>query len=503
MLGYHQLLKRKFSAANCRVHLSKSFQRSPRPGTALNIGAFVSTPADRFVPTDTPGSLPADHADAVLPAPARLLDDRVVNVGVDEAVAALDRAELEEASVVGGPDTAARRALLERRRADLRGLRAAVKVKLNAERAIRAAERDVLLAGAYPATGGADGAARRGLGTRSPFSIGLLGGLGLIVAYMVYLSLDTIRGTLIVLAVAALLAIGLDPSVGWLMRRGLRRGGAVAVVFLALLAVLGGALYAIVPPVVSEVTSFVTTIPNLITNLQSNATVKNLDNKFHLLSALKSSSFIQTISSGAAGSIVSVGLTVAGIAADALVVLVLTLFFLAGYPQAKAAAYRLAPASRRRRVTELGDRILKQMGGYLSGATIVAAQAGLVAGVFAAIAGLPFPWAIALGAALLDFVPVIGPVVVGLSMALLGFTQSVTIGVIAAAFYLCQHLFEAYWLYPRVMRRQVDISTGAVVVAILVGGALLGVVGAVLAVPVAAAIQLIVREVVMPQQQRS
>ncbi len=148
----------------------------------------MSTPTDRFVPTDTPGSLPADHVDAALPAPARLLDERVVNVGVDEAVAALDRAELGEASVVGGPDTAARRALLERRRADLRGLRAAVKVKLNAERAIRAAERDVFLAGAYPATGAADGAARRGLGTRSSFSIGLLGGLGLIVAYMVYLS---------------------------------------------------------------------------------------------------------------------------------------------------------------------------------------------------------------------------------------------------------------------------------------------------------------------------
>ena len=274
-------------------------------------------------------------------------------------------------------------------------------------------------------------------------------------------------------------------------------------IFVSLLAVLGGALYAIVPPVVGEVASFVTTIPNLIGTLQANPTVRNLDVKFHLLSALQSSSFVQTISSGAAGGIVSVGLTVAGVAADALVILVLTLFFLAGYPQVKAAAYRLAPASRRPRVRELGDRILKQMGGYLAGATIVAAQAGLVAGLFAAVVGLPFPWAIALGAALLDFVRVIGPVVVGASMALLGFTQSITIGLVAAAFYICQHLFEAYWFHPRVMRRQVDISTGAVVVAIVVGGALLGVVGAVLAVPVAAAVQLIVREVVVPHQERS
>jgi len=153
-------------------------------------------------------------------------------------------------------------------------------------------------------------------------------------------------------------------------------------------------------------------------------------------------------------------------------------------------------------VQELGDRVLKQMGGYLAGATIVAAQAGVVAGLFAVV-GLPFPWAIALGAALLDIVPVIGPVIVGVSMALLGFTQSLTIGLVAAAFYICQHLFEAYWFRPRVMRRQIDISTGAVVVAIVIGGALLGIVGAVLAVPVAAAVQLIVREMVVPYQERT
>jgi predicted PurR-regulated permease PerM len=432
---------------------------------------------------------------------ASLVDDQIVSLGVDDAVAALDRAVQEEAADVGGPDTPARRAMLARRRARLRELRSSVSLRLNAERAIRAAERDALLASAQPAPS-TRGESRRALRDRSPFAIGFAGGLGLILAYAVYLSLDGIRSTLVVMAIAALLAIGLDPSVGWLMRRGLRRGWAVALIFLALLTIIGGALYAIVPPIVGEVASFVTTVPDLIANLQTNPTIKNLDVKFHLLSALESSSFVQTVSSGAAGGILSVGLTVAGIAADALVVLVLTVFFLAAYPQVKVAAYRLAPASRRPRVQELGDRILKQMGGYLAGATIVAAQAGVVAGLFAAVVGLPFPWAIALGAALMDFVPVIGPVIVGVSMALLGFTQSLTVGLVAAAFYICQHLFEAYWFHPRVMRRQVDISTGAVVVAIVVGGALLGIVGAVLAVPVAAAVQLIVREVVVPHQER-
>lgn len=96
---------------------------------------------------------------------------------------------------------------------------------MNPERALRAAERDVLLAGADPLTTVLPGRARRDLRTRSPYTLGLPGGLGLVLSCVVYLLLDGIRGTLIVVAVAALLAVGLDPTVGWLIRRGLRRGG--------------------------------------------------------------------------------------------------------------------------------------------------------------------------------------------------------------------------------------------------------------------------------------
>ena len=173
--------------------------------------------------------------------PGGLADEQIADVGVDEAVDALDRALRDDAAAVAGPDAPARRALLERRRVHLSALRATVKVRLNAERSIRAAERDALLAGAGPLTATTRDPSRRDLGSRSPFAIGLLGGLGLILAYVVYLSLDGIRSTLIVMAIAALLAVGLDPSVGWLVRRGLRRAWAVALVFLSLVAVIGGA----------------------------------------------------------------------------------------------------------------------------------------------------------------------------------------------------------------------------------------------------------------------
>lgn len=336
-----------------------------------------------------------------------------------------------------------------------------------------------------------------------PFRVGFFGALGVMLAYITYLSVDTIRSTLVVIVVAAVVAIGLEPAVGFFVRRGLRRGWSVLMVFLILIATITGAIYAIIPPIVNEVVTFAQSVPGLIKDLQNNATIKSLDEKFHIFEQVQNSGAIQKIGGGAATGIVTAGVTAAGIAADLFIVLILSSFFLAGFPKIKTAAYRLAPASKRVRVGELGDKILKQMGGYLSGATIVALQAALVAGVFAAIIGLPYPWVIALGAAVLDFVPVIGPVIIGVSMTLLGFTQSLLIGFIAGLFYLIQHMFEAYWLYPRVMRRQVNISTATVVVAILIGGALLGVTGALLAVPVAAAVQLIIREVVVPIQDRS
>lgn len=331
----------------------------------------------------------------------------------------------------------------------------------------------------------------------APFRTGLLLGLGVLVAYALYLSLSTILSTLIVLAVSILIAIGLDPVVRFLIRRGLKRGLAVAITFLGLLGVFVSALYAIIPPITQEVAAFITALPDRLESLQNDATIRSLDEKFGLIGKLQD--LVSDVGPGAASGV----FTAAGIAVDLLVVLVLTLYFLAGLPRITESAYRLLPASRRERVREIGDAAIKQIGGYLGGATIIALQAGIVAGVFAWIVGLPYPLAIASAAFVLDFVPVVGPVLIGISMALLGFTQSIVIGIIAGAFYVGQHLFEAYWLYPRVMRRSMQISSAAVIVAIVVGAALLGVMGAVLAVPAAAVLQLVIHQVLQPRQDRS
>ncbi len=386
-----------------------------------------------------------------------------------------------------------------------RGVRAALSMMAERARTERAAMpagdpaaepvADVPESGPAAAAAGEQTGERRHL--MAPFRVGLLGGLGLLIAYALYLSLATVLSTLIVIALSAMIAIGLEPVVALLIRRGLRRAGAVAIAYFGMLAFVFGAFYAIIPPVVTQVAALLAALPERLEALLDNPTVRSLDDRFGLIQRIKD--YAGEIGPSAASGV----FTAAGVVIDLVVVLVLTLYFLAGLPRITAAAYRLVPASRRPRVQGIGDRIIKQMGGYLGGATLIALQAGLIAGLFAWIAGLPYPWAIALAATVLDFVPVVGPVVIGISMVLLGFSQSLTIGVVAGIFYTAQHLFEAYWLYPRVMRRTVHISSAAVIVAILIGAALLGVVGAVLAVPVAAAVQLIIREVLLPRQERS
>ncbi len=410
----------------------------------------------------------------------------------DAAVADATR-ELVDA-VEASPDVELNEA--ERRR--VREVLGGLVTRVTAERALRTAESAVVSSQRAAEVAQAAGGTRD-RAPLQPFRTGFLGGLGVLIAYVCFLLVESVKSTLILLVVAAILAIGLDPAVGFLQRRHLRRGWSVLIVFVTLMLVLGGIFYAIIPPIVTEVAKLVQSAPEYISNLQNNATIRGLDEKFQIIQKIEDSEFIKNIGTGA----FSVTFTVAGIFLDLAIVLILTLYFLGGLPRITATAFRLAPATRRARVTDLGNKVITQLGGYLSGATIIAVQAGLVAGIFAAIVGLPYPWAIALGAAALDYIPVIGPITIGVSMMLLGFTQSLAVGLIAVGFYICQHLFEAYWLYPRVMRRTVDISAGAVVVAIVIGGALLGVMGALLAVPVAAAVQLIVREVIMPMQERN
>jgi predicted PurR-regulated permease PerM len=342
----------------------------------------------------------------------------------------------------------------------------------------------------------------RPLNSRSPFMWGLFGGLGALVALWIGLMVVRISGVLVLVVVALFLAVGLNPAVEFLIRRGLRRPWAVLCVISGVILVFAGFLTILVPIISHQVTEIGDNLPGWFDKLQRNHEIRKFDEKYDITSKVEDYVKSGTWAQKAFGGAVGVGLAILGALLNAFVVVVLTLYFLASLPTMKRAAYSLAPATRRERVSLLGDRILRSIGGYVSGAFVVATCAGLSTLVFLFIVGLgSYAVALAMVVALLDVIPMIGATIGAVIVCAIAFATDIRTGVIAVIFYIAYQQVENYVIYPKVMSRSVEIPGALTVVAALVGGTLLGVVGALLAIPTAASLLLLVREVFLPRQE--
>jgi predicted PurR-regulated permease PerM len=338
--------------------------------------------------------------------------------------------------------------------------------------------------------------------SRGPFIWGLFGGLGALVAIWIALMVVAIRGVLVIVVVALFLAVGLNPAVEFLMRRGMRRPWAVLCVIFGVVLVFLGFLVLLVPIISHQVTAIGDSLPGWFDRLQRNDQIREFDQKYDITSKVED--YVQSggWAEKAFGGVVGVGLAILGILLNAFVVIVLTLYFLASLPSLKKAAYSLAPATRRERVSLLGDRILRNIGGYVSGAFVVATCAGVSTLIFLFIVGLgSYAVALAMVVALLDVIPMIGATIGAVIVCAIAFATDIKTGIIAVIFYIAYQQLENYVIYPKVMSRSVEIPGALTVIAALIGGTLLGVVGALLAIPTAASILLLVREVFLPRQE--
>jgi predicted PurR-regulated permease PerM len=335
----------------------------------------------------------------------------------------------------------------------------------------------------------------------TPFYMGLLGGLGLAVAYWLATRFLDIGSVLILVVVAMFLAAGLNPIVEYFMGHGLKRPWALLVVIAGVLLAIGLFILAIVPVVTDQVTTISDNAPGWLDQLSHNKQIQDLDDQYHIVEKAKdyieSGDLAKTVFGGA----LNVGLKVLSLLGNIFVVIVLTLYFLASLPTMKRAMYQLAPASRRDRVSKLGDQIVRSIGGYVSGAFVIALCAGLTSLVFLFIVGLgQYAVALALVVALLDVIPMIGATLGAVIVCAIAFATDIRTGIAAVIFYIAYQQIENYVIYPRVMSRSVEIPGALTVIAALVGAALLGVVGALLAIPTAAAVLLLVREVWVKRQ---
>ncbi len=333
----------------------------------------------------------------------------------------------------------------------------------------------------------------------SPFRVGFAFTSGAGLAYLLYQAIVSARSVLVLVLVAAFLAMGLNPTVSRLERTGLRRGGAVAIVFVGVLAFFAAFGYAVLPPVVTQVANFVEALPGYVRDLQDNRTITDLDRRFGLVDRLNDY-VTGSLGTQVAGNIVAIGQQVAGLVFKGLTVLILTLYFLSSFNAIKEMAYRLVPRSRRARVTLIGDEILGRVGGYVAGAAVVALIAGSATLVWVSALGIPYPLALALIVTITDIIPLIGATLGAVIVTAVAFFVSLPVGIATGIFFIVYQQLENYLVYPRVMSRSVDVNPAAAIVGALIGGTLLGFVGALLAVPATAAIQLILREVLVPRQ---
>jgi predicted PurR-regulated permease PerM len=334
----------------------------------------------------------------------------------------------------------------------------------------------------------------------SPFYIGMTGAAGVAVTYGLLQILLNARSVLVLTGLALFLAIGLDPAVGWLTRRRVPRWAAVTLIVLSLLGTVVGFFALAIPPLAEQGGQLVDNLPGYMQNLQDhNSLAGRLNDRFHKQQRL--TDFANGGGSGFSlvGGVLGAGKLVLSAVSSTLFVLVLTVYFLIDMDRIKSTFYRCIPKKRRERAILISEDILGKVGAYVLGNLFTSLIAGLGTLVWLEIFGVPYPELLGLFVALMDLVPVIGSTIGGIVVSLVALTVSLPVALATLAFYIVYRLAEDYLLVPRVMGRAVEVPGVVTVVAVTLGGALLGIVGALVAIPIAAGLRLILLEVTFPR----
>lgn len=340
------------------------------------------------------------------------------------------------------------------------------------------------------------------LNPRSPFLIAMKAAAGVAVTYGLVELLTRARSVLILIGLAFFIGAGLDPVVAWFTRRGLPRWAAVTVVIFALLALVGGFVAAAIPPVTAQASTLINELPRYVHDLQNHSsTLGKLNDKYHIEQRV--TSLLSTKGTALFGGVIGAGQIVISTLSSLVLVGVMSIYFLAGMPQVKLFIYRLVPHSRRPRVILIGDEIFTKVGGYVLGNVITSLIAGAGTFLWMLIFGIPYPALLGLLVFLLDLIPVIGSTIGGAIVTLVALTVSLPVAIATLVFYIAYRLAEDYLLVPRIIGRTVKVPALVGMVAIVIGGVVLGIIGALIAIPVAAAVQLILEEITFRRLDRS
>jgi predicted PurR-regulated permease PerM len=474
---------------------------TPDTSSAGPLESMLDT-ASATRPENTPATAPSstpdasDESPATAPVVRRL--GRIRRVGGSVRQAVRRRLIVDPSEATDGSDAEDRE---DRARAD--AAEAAASAVKGAAESVDVAAREAAAAAPMGA-GDGYGTPGRPLNRQSPFYVGFVGALGVLVAYGLVNAVTMVTSVLTLIVASLFLALGLDPIVQWLQKQGLRRGAAVGMVLVTVVGLFAGVVALVVPPVVTEATELATNAPQLIENLLRNPTLARLDDQYGAVTTIqeelgkrvKDQSLWTTLFGGVFGA----GKAVLSGFFSAFTVLVLTLYFLASLPRVKASAYRMVPRSRRQRVTFLSEEITRRVGGYFIGQLGVAAINGVLSFIVMTILGMPYASVLAVIVGLLGLIPMVGATLGAFLVVIVALFSSTTDAIVVGIYYVVYQQLENYLIVPKVMSHTVSVPGSVTVVAALVGGSLLGVLGALMAIPIAAGLLLLYQEVLLPRQ---
>jgi predicted PurR-regulated permease PerM len=303
------------------------------------------------------------------------------------------------------------------------------------------------------------------------------------------------------LLIAGFLAVALSPPVNWLSGR-MRRGFAIASVYLGLLAVPALLIALIVPPLITEANNFADNVPQYARDVsdfvQRNERLRELNRDYDITSRLEEEAGkLPGRLGGAAGTLRDVGLGIVNSLFALVTILVLAAFMLSSGRRWTDAIIGSRPPEQSDRLRRARDRMAAAVGGYVAGALTIAVIAGIATYIVLLILGVPFRAPLAVIAGLFSLIPLVGATIAAVLIGLVTLFENFPTATIAWAIWaIAYQQIENHLIQPQIQKRTVHVQPFITIVAVLFGSTLLGVIGALVAIPVAASIQILLREYV-------
>ena len=329
-------------------------------------------------------------------------------------------------------------------------------------------------------------------------TLALLAAFGLLVALAV-VSL----GTLLSIFVAGILALGLDPVVGALVRRGWNRGKASLAVFAAVFVAVFAIVLVTAGPLWDEITEFVESLPAYWEDLKSNEAFQDIVNAAGVDETIQNA--LKDLAAGlpdAASALLGIAGGIFGSILSMVTLTFLALFLLMERPTITRWLFGFAPPPVERRWSPVVEESITAVSQSLIGNIAISVIAGTVAAVSAWALGLPFPIVLGVIAGFLDLIPQVGATIASIILVAVALTVSTEAAIIMLVIQLIYQQVENYIIYPIVYKKAVELSPFTTIVAVLIASSILGVVGAILAVPFAAVIKIVTREAGAPRRER-